>query len=270
MSDAAPTPSVDPKGLSRRTIVKGAAWTVPALALAVPVPAYAASPPPCTPTTSFDNLTPGTSPSSITFYPSLVTASLGYTSSGQGGDNTPGDTGQVAATDTVPSWNYIAIEMVSPLNTGDYVELTITLSQAVTGLSFILHDLDQTPQGWRDTIYVLTAGNTYALGGNLQGAGTSDKPFRPINNGDTPIGSGLGDVRLTWPGSVNSVKFRYIAGINGNSQNQHIGLGTSAMTHAYPTTRRDKTARTLPTGRQHVQVSAVEPTFIESDGTVDS
>ena len=146
MSDAAPTPSVDPKGISRRTIVKGAAWTVPAIALAVPVPAYAASPTPCTPTTSFDNLTPGTSPSSITFFPSMVTASLAFTSSGQGGDNTPGDTGKVAATSTSPSWNYIEIEMVSSLNTGDYVELTITLSQAVTGLSFVLHDIDQTAQ----------------------------------------------------------------------------------------------------------------------------
>ena len=38
-------------GVSRRTVAKAMAWSVPAVALAVPAPAYAASP--CTPVPSF-------------------------------------------------------------------------------------------------------------------------------------------------------------------------------------------------------------------------
>lgn len=42
----------EPKsGVSRRTVAKAMAWSVPAVALAVPAPAYAASP--CTPVPSF-------------------------------------------------------------------------------------------------------------------------------------------------------------------------------------------------------------------------
>lgn len=41
-------------GISRRTVAKAMAWSVPAIALAVPAPAYAASP--CTPVISFGAL----------------------------------------------------------------------------------------------------------------------------------------------------------------------------------------------------------------------
>jgi len=255
-------------GVDRRTILKGAAWSVPAIAFAVPVPAYAASPTPCTPSTVFDNLQPGSAPKSIVFQPSLVTASLTYTSSGQGGDSTPGDTGKVAATSTNPSWNYIELEMVSQLNAGDYVELTIALSEPVTGLSLVLHDIDQTAGGWRDTVQVMTTGFTYILGGNLQGAGTQANPFRPINNGDTPIDSGLGDVRITWPGTLSVVKIRYIAGITGNSSNQHIGLGDLSYEACLPST--GVTARSRSVARTLVPTSEGEPEFVPSDESFDS
>lgn len=273
MPDAArhtpPTPEpATPKGVSRRTLVKAAAWTVPVIAVAVPAPAYAASESPCTPTTSFDSLKPGTSPSSITFLPSGVTATLAYSSSGQGGDNTPGDTGQVAATNTDPSWNYIELEMVSRLSEGDYVQLTITLSEPVEGLSFVLHDIDMTSSGWRDTVRVMTGGYTFDLGGNLQGSGTNGNRFRPINNGDTPIDSGLGDVRLTWPGAVSAVQIRYIAGINGNSGNQHIGLGDLSYDACVVLPAGTMSARSTP--RVPVPLSTGEPSFIQSDESVDS
>lgn len=44
MSSPNPGLSPDPSGVSRRTVVKGAAWTVPAVAVASAVPAQAASP----------------------------------------------------------------------------------------------------------------------------------------------------------------------------------------------------------------------------------
>jgi hypothetical protein len=44
-------PEEQKSGVSRRTVAKAMAWSVPAVALAVPAPAYAASP--CTPVFSF-------------------------------------------------------------------------------------------------------------------------------------------------------------------------------------------------------------------------
>ena len=76
------------KEVSRRTLVKGAAWAVPVIAFAAPAPAMAASP--CTPSTNFDGLTPGnTVQTSIVFYNSLnqptgVTASIAYASDRSG------------------------------------------------------------------------------------------------------------------------------------------------------------------------------------------
>ena len=201
------------KEVSRRTLVKGAAWAVPVIAFAAPVPAMAASP--CTPSTNFDGLTPGnTVQTSIVFYNSLnqptgVTASIAYASNGQGGDSTPGGTGTVAATSTNPSWNYIEIEMLSELNAGDSVTLTLTLSQAVTGLSFTIHDIDKVRNGqnqvaWEDFVEI---GGTFsgspvayisALGNNVTGAGTAASPFQPIAWGDNPIDSGLNRVTVTF------------------------------------------------------------------------
>lgn len=214
-------------GISRRTVMKGAAWSAPLLVAAVAAPAYAASQ--CTPEASFDNLKPGTSPSSITFQPSNVTATLSYASNGQGGDPTPGDTGKVARTSTTPAWNYLELQMVSSLNQGDYVDLTIDFSVPVQGLSFIIHDIDKSGSDWNvawvDNVVVMTGGYTSVLGSNIQGDGTTGNPFNPIQWGDTPIDSGNGRVRVTWAGSVNQVKIRYLAGQSGNSQSQHIGIG---------------------------------------------
>lgn len=252
---------------SRRTVVRGAVWAAPAVMVAGAAPAFAASPTPCTPTTMFDNLAVGTSPSTITFQPSGVTATLSYTSSGQGGDPTPGDTGKVAQTSTSPAWKYIELEMLRP-DKGDYIDLTITLSQPVEGLSFVLHDIDSTAGAFRDTVIVSTSGFTATKGANIQGSGSSADPFRPIAVGDTAISSGLGDVRLTWAGSVSSVQLRYRAAVSGNSTNQHIGLGnlsySACVDPSRSTTRRSATV--TPT---QVQVSQGEVVFVESDGTVD-
>ena len=51
MSDLEEVTSEKKSGISRRTVAKGMAWSVPAVALAVAAPAYAASP--CTPVPSF-------------------------------------------------------------------------------------------------------------------------------------------------------------------------------------------------------------------------
>lgn len=126
--------------------------------------------------------------------------------------------------------------MVSPLDLNDNVVVTITLSEPVENLSFTIHDIDSTQNGWRDGVIIGTSGYTYVRGSNIRGVGAnsgsgmSNGPFRPTSWGDTPISSGQGDVQLTWAGPVQQVVFTYRALISGNSQNQHIGIGNISFT----------------------------------------
>lgn len=265
------------KTVSRRSLVKGAAWAVPVIAFAAPVPAMAASP--CTPSTNFDGLAVGTSPSVITFYdstnqPTGVTAALGWTSNGQGGDSTPGNTGQVLQTTQAPLFKFIEIQMVSSLNAGDYVELTLTFNQAVTGLSFKLIDIDKSVGpgnvAWVDDVWVRTGGYTHALGSNIVGAGTQANPFTANTWGDTPIVSGQGDVRITYPGPVTQVVVRYLAAQNGNAQSQHIGLGNLSYDICrVPGPSQRSALRSAGASQTQVPVTVGEPTFV-GDGTVDN
>lgn len=210
---------------TRRTLVKGAAWAMPVVAVTSQSPAMASSP--CQVRTNFDSLTPGTSPNPILFPGSAVTATISFNSSGQGGDNTPGDTGTVEATATSPSWNYIEIEMLNP-DVGDYIDVTITLSEPVENFSFILHDIDSRSDSYRDTVGMITpAASSATPGSNIElGSGY----WGPIAWGDTPISSGEGDLRLAWAGPVSSVTFRYRNSHGNRSQNQHIGLGDLSFT----------------------------------------
>lgn len=255
--------------VGRRTLAKGAAWAVPAIAMVAASPAMAASG--CVVRTNFDGLAVGSRPTTLTFLPSTITASIAFASTGQGGDNTPGDTGLVEATSPPNSWNYIEIEMVSPLTAGATVTVTLTLTAPVENLSFVLHDIDSSSGGWRDEVVVITAGSSAALGSGLQGSGSSIDPFRPSAVGDYPINSGQGDLRLTWAGPVSVVSFTYRAGITGNSQNQHIALGNISFSDcvANPTFAR----QLVQEERQMIQVSPNRDNaagFVASDGGVDS
>ena len=71
-------------------------------------------------------------------------------------------------------WRYVELEMVSSLNKGDYVELTISLSQPVDDLSFVLHDIDKVRDSWDDTVQVMTPDYT-----SLSGPGSGATPRSP-------------------------------------------------------------------------------------------
>ena len=224
------------KEVSRRTLVKGAAWAVPVIAFAAPAPAMAASP--CTPTTTYDTLQIGSKPTVISFLPDLgVTASITYAYNP--GGLAIGDTGEVEQTSTLPPWRYIELEMLRQgnpqrLTAGNHIQVTITLTSAVTGFSLLLHDIDSEQGGYIDTVEVITPGWSGLRGANIQGDGTSGNRYRPIQWGDYPISSGEGRLRLTWPGTLSSFTFRYVAGLTGDSQNQHIGLGDLSYAACLP------------------------------------
>jgi hypothetical protein len=224
--------------VSRRTLVKGAAWAVPVIAFAGPAPAFAASP--CTPSTNLDGLQTGSKPSAIAFQPSGLVATLSYASAGQPNAPTPGGTGTVAQTSTNPSWKYIELEMVQNLDQGDYVQLTVTFPQAVENLRFTVHDIDkvrnnQGDVAWVDHVVITgTTGYSAVKGTNVIGSGSNGDPFRADQWGDNPIDSGLNRVTVTFPGLVTQVTIRYVAGANGYSGNQHVGLGNLSYSVCNP------------------------------------
>lgn len=258
MSDTAlPTPN---KPVGRRTIAKGLAWSVPAIAVASPARAMAASG--CIVQTNFDGLQVGTCPDQLTFLPSAVTATISYSA-------TPGDTCRVARTNPGggrPPWNYIEVEMLSPITEGRSVTVTITLSQAMENLAFTIHDIDRITNQWNDWVIVNTPGFTYTRGGNITGVGTPSDPFRSSINGDNPISSGLGDVRLRWAGPIDTVSFTYRAGSSGYSANQHIGLGNISFSDCVVLQASPSMARS--SAQSEVPVST-DTSVAVTDGTQD-
>ncbi len=247
------------KTITRRTVTRGVAWSAPLAAISVAAPAFASSIP-CRVTTVLDNLTPGQPVGVLKFLPSTITATIAFTSSGNGGDNTPGDTGLVAQTTTTPAWNYIEVEMLSQLTQGDYVEVTINLSAPVTNLGFRIHDIDKTAEGWNDQVIVVTPGFTVPTRGtDVIGIGSGSNlnatdaqpaigPFRNQHTGDQAIDSGLNFVDLKWAGSLQQVTFRYRAGMTGNSGNQHIGIGNISFSDCVANPNGRSAARSVNPG----------------------
>ena len=66
------------------------------------------------------------------------------------------------------------------------------------------------------------------------------------------------------------MQIRYIAGSNGDSANQHIGLGDLSYDACVVLPANAMSARSLSSSRAQVPLSSGEPSFIESDETVDS
>jgi hypothetical protein len=203
--------------------------------VAVAAPAFATSKPPCQVQTNFDGLQVGTKPGVLTFLPSTITASISWAAS-YGSDATPGGTGQVARTTTSPAWNYLECEMLQTITAGRTVTLTIQLSAPVSNLGFRIHDIDKTGSsrqyGWDDHVIVNTPGKafTYTRGTKVTGSGTAADPFRNTEFGDQAIDSGLNHVDLAWAGPIQTVQIVYKAGHDGDSANQHIGIGNLSFT----------------------------------------
>jgi hypothetical protein len=211
------------RGISRRTLAKGTAWTAPVIIVGVASPAFAVSPS-CVGDTA--SLTVGTKPTLLTFPPSVVTATVSFSSVGAtGNDQTPGDTGEVHTTSYSPSWNYLKLHHPAGMDLGDTITLTVTFSTPVTALTLTITDIDKDTGEWIDQVIVNTPGYTAVKGPNVTGTGTAASPLTTSVNGG--ISSNAGDVKLTWPGPLTQVQLTYRAGDSQNGSNigQHIGVG---------------------------------------------
>lgn len=176
--DAAPETT-----LSRRSVARGFAWTVPAVAVTAAAPAFAASMPCTLQTVS-------------TFSTATPTAAI-TTNKGTGSDGvtvtataTKSGTFNTAVQYNMTSPDGKFIQLAQNPGSGQYQELTFTFSQPVYNLSFVVADVDYLNNmngTYKDGVVVQQVNGatpvytTTAKGSNVTGSGTTSSPFQPVS-----------------------------------------------------------------------------------------
>jgi hypothetical protein len=218
--DEKPTPPM----IGRRAIARGAAWSVPVVALAVAAPASAATSGgggSCTPTAGSllwrnqslprraKNLFGTALQTSIAGVTLTVTAS-GDTGATNNGVPSSGPIGGATSLLLLHSENYVT-------NTTQTV--TLTFSKPVQNLQLSLLDIDSSATTdrrgrvtthWEDVLSVTPTPSSQAKGAGVQGTGTSAAPWRAINNNNVVSDNQTtGNVALSWAGPLTSVTIVY-------------------------------------------------------------
>ena len=205
---------------TRRTLVRTAAWTAPALATVAAAPAFAASP--CqAQTIDFSSYATGTAyPSGATFAAGLVTATL----------NLSGDTGAAgnaticATTSSTKELRFYALNSAKTSQT-----IRFTFNQPVTNLSVKILDIDQSST-YDDFVVVNTPGYTYVAGASVDGDGKKkNSQFHSATGAAVADGSGLADVTLGYP-SATQLSITYSQGDGTITGNPHIGIRSMSFT----------------------------------------
>jgi hypothetical protein len=222
--------------IGRRAVARGAAWSVPVVALAVAAPANAATSVSCAPgTLSWDNYTAGTNQLGKVLVPTganLTGLTLSVTTTG---DTTAANNGEVTSTSTGGKSNVLRFYDVNNKNNTSQL-VTITFSKPVQNLSFSLLDVDSQigsfgSVAYEDLVTVVTAGWSGTKHANIIGDGTPAHPYRAKNN-DSPVAGSSADsnVDLTFAGPLTSVSFVYgqDGKVNGNPF-----IGISDLTFSY-------------------------------------
>jgi hypothetical protein len=219
---------------SRRSVVRGAAWTVPVIAAATAAPAFAASCDSTTPTTM--NLTSRRGGDGTTL--SVASAVAGGMSVGSWNLRTD-DTSQMPA-------GWLEFENRPRTDGGVsspsvYQDITLTFSKAVRNLQFEIVDLDTNgTENWRGdvsynywdaiAIHGTTTPFDATLGSTLTGTGALASPWRQnAFSLDPPNSNQAASNRLNvwFTGAVTTFKFRYwsVRGRSGYSGTQAVWMG---------------------------------------------
>jgi hypothetical protein len=214
------TPS--PPLIGRRAVARGAAWSVPVVALAVAAPASAAASHGggCTITTGSlvwksqklahqqANLFAQALQTSVAAVTLTVTAT--------------GDTG--AANNGVPSTGPIggatSLLLLHSVNGKSNTTQTITLkfSAKVQNLQLTILDVDSSQtvsrgsktNHWQDKISILPAPSSQTRGSGVQGSGTSVAPWRAVSADNVVSDTQTtGNIRLSWAGALDTITIVY-------------------------------------------------------------
>ncbi|MBS2936462.1 hypothetical protein KDN32_01750 [Nocardioides sp. J2M5] len=194
---------------SRRTLVRGAAWSVPVIAATTAAPAFAASPCPAV-TLSWASLGNGTTFSSTTVGGVLVTLTV----SGQTG---AANNRTVSTTQTGGQTSNLRFYSTNALNSSQTATISFTRDGqpvSVLNLAFSFLDIDSGGTAWNDNVSVATGGFAYVIANTtyVRGAGTTANAFRANGNDTSSSTQGTstnGNVAVSWSSAVSSVSFTY-------------------------------------------------------------
>jgi len=193
--------------IGRRAVARGAAWSVPVVALAVAAPASASTSGGClTGKLDWDGLKNEKQTGKVL----VPTGSTGVTVM----ITTTGDTtaaGNGVVTDTITGGLSKVIRFTSENNHRNTVQqVTVTFSKAVRNVSFSLLDVDSKTGGYQDLVTILTAGWTGTKHSNVIGDGTPAHPYRAKNTNSPVLGSSAdSNVDLSFAGPLTSISFAY-------------------------------------------------------------
>jgi hypothetical protein len=221
-----------PPMIGRRAITRGAAWSVPVVALAVAAPAAAATSTNCTMgTLSWDTLRNG-----ATGLGTFVTTINGLTATiSATGATGATNNARVTKTDTGGLSRVLRFyDLDNVANTSQTI--TITFNKQVRNLSFSFLDVDSAISGgnrsYEDLVWI-TNPTTWSgtVHKNVIGSGTSAAPYRAKNT-NSPVDGDSADsnVDLTFVGPLTTVSFVY--GQDG-SVNGDPFIGISDLTFQY-------------------------------------
>jgi hypothetical protein len=233
---------------SRRTVLRAAAWTAPAVSVAVAVPAYAA----CSPASAV----------SSTYKLQWGTGTYTRSSAASGSASVPGSgvgaqpvnvfvTSTVTSTKVKPtaqnlvgSAQGLELHHGSPVTAGreNRQTVTFTFSRPVSGLAFKITDIDSQSRGWYDRV-ALSGSRNFAVNqhtenwwgwtvrrDNILGTGTLDNPWY-LWDSNTVVGNtgdDRGDVRVAYNEPVTTIALDYWTSVAGS--NQRIWLSDFSFT----------------------------------------
>jgi hypothetical protein len=198
--------------IGRRAVTRGAAWSVPVVAVAMAAPASANTSGACTSgKLDWDQLANGdqTGKVLVPLGGTGVTVTITTT-----GDNGAANNGQVTATTTGGQSKVMRFyDLNNKTNTSQQV--TITFSKPVRNVSFSLLDVDSQTgsfgsQAYEDLVTIVTAGWSGTKHANIVGDGTPAHPYR-AKNADSPVAGSSPDsnVDLGFAGPLTSISFIY-------------------------------------------------------------
>ena len=228
------TPSYVP---SRRTVLRAAAWTAPAVTVAVAVPAYAACSQPAVTgsidwdarsglafSTSNDRTRASATYSRAGAAPLVLSVSTKYVGSmimGSRGNAANQNFNRPSRVGGLPLGGLAMHQSNTRRNPRqwwwdgdrrqDRGEYTFTFNRPVKNLSFYLTDIDSASGDFLDAVELSSGFVQQERAGRVTGAGTSSTPYKSnaSNVAQDNVSGGGGNVRVLYPGPVSSFTVTY-------------------------------------------------------------
>lgn len=210
---------------TRRTLVRGSAWSVPVVAAAAAAPAYAASQL-CQPVT-FDWSSQPTGQVFTSGAVGLTTITMTVTEA----TNPHPANGQVInTTQGGVSGAQLALVLI-PTTSASATTVQLAFSQPVSNLRLQVRDIDRASGNWNDRVTPSPGYTVTAQGSNVRTV-TGPPTYFDSQAGSTPVDGGVatGNLSLAYAGPLTSISLRYHQGGTVGGQSAVVTVGDLTFT----------------------------------------